>query len=250
MYKPNTLTIFVILYIFISLLLNGIFPNNFFIFAQNEDEIKVDIEQENKCEKDGECKSKNEINSSIKVIGKSIQYPELQSSLTVKKEIFGCENITRNDDFDDMVCIKLGNNSDLWLQCTDSKISNTAFCENLPKRFFDIEILDGQNNQIRQFKDASRQGTVKNINPGIYIINQIKYQTSINELGVSNTAIQDCKSAGFSDGGILFNQKKPTQYSICIEYEDEFGNDCSIVTIDKGEKEVCIVKNHIVYAAW
>lgn len=250
MYKSNSFTIFVITYIFFNLLVNVIFLNNFFIFAQNEEKSNVDIEQENECEKDSKCRSKNEINNSINAIGNSRQSSELQSSLTVKKQIFGCENITRNDDSDDMVCIKLGNNSDLWLQCTDPKINNTAFCENLPKRFFDIEILDGQNNQIRQFKDSSLQGTVKNIDPGTYIINQVKYQTNINELGGSNIAIQDCKSAGFSDGGVLFNQKKPTQYSICIEYEDEFGNDCSIVTIKKGEKEVCIVKNHIVYAVW
>ena len=37
----------------------------------------------------------------------------------------------------------------------------------------------------------------------------------------------------------------PIQYNLCIEYEDEKGNDCGIVTLAPGENKVCTVKNYI-----
>lgn len=192
------------------------------------------------CNYDDECNEDNNSTDQNK-----------QSSLTIKKEIFGCEHIIRNDDFDYMSCTELNNDSDLWLACTDPRINSTEFCKNLPKNLFDIKIFDEKNNPIKQINDTSRRVTIKNIDPGTYLINQVKYLSgNYSEFEENNLVFEDCVDAGFSDGGSLYNGKEPTLYSICVEYDDEHGNDCRMTIVNSGEKKVCIVKNHIVYATW
>ena len=57
---------------------------------------------------------------------------------------------------------------------------------------------------------------------------------------------------GFDGGGEFFtnpntnpNNPTATAYTICFEYEDEQGNDCSTVTLAAGEEKTCTVKNYI-----
>jgi len=41
------------------------------------------------------------------------------------------------------------------------------------------------------------------------------------------------------------NADPDRRYIICIEYEDEQGNDCSTLTLAAGEDKTCTVKNYI-----
>ena len=52
---------------------------------------------------------------------------------------------------------------------------------------------------------------------------------------------------GFDDGGTLLNTNASPDlsYIICIEYEDEQGNDCSTLALAAGEDKRCTVKNYI-----
>ena len=57
-----------------------------------------------------------------------------------------------------------------------------------------------------------------------------------------------CIGAEFGDGGI-FNLPGENPVAICIEYEDELGNDCSplnSVYLQVGTNKTCIVKNYII----
>ncbi len=193
------------------------------------------------CIKDIECKNDNNKN------GKNI------GSLTVKKEIFGCESIMRNDDFDYMSCTKLDKDSNLWLSCTDSRINITEFCKNLTKNLLDVEIIDENNNQVQKFNDTSRRSTIKNIDSGKYMINQVKYANNSSnkfEFRENDRVLESCINNGFSDGGSLFTGKDPTLYKLCIKYNDENGNDCHEITMEDSEKKVCIIKNYIIYSVW
>ena len=166
------------------------------------------------------------------------------ASLTVKKEIFGCENT--EDSL--MVCDELENDSPDWIPCTDPAISGTINCQSLPANLFDIEVLDNQNTLIRQF-DGSLQGTtIQNLQPGTYKVNEIKHQAGISqdELIESATAEQACTLDEFPDGGTLFNSTAGVFYDpLCFEYEDEFGNNCSTLTLQPGENKICTVKNYM-----
>ncbi len=223
--KLNVFTLFGML--FLSSILVGGGPYLHTVFA---------LEKE--CIKDINCNNNNHKNS---------------TSLTVKKEIFGCEHIIRNDDFDYMNCTELDKDSNFWLPCTDAKINNTEFCKNLTKNLVDVEVLDKHKNQIQLFNDTSRRGTIKNIDPNRYIINQVKYVNSSNnqfEFRENDKVSQSCLNRGFADGGSLYNGKDPTLYKLCIQYDDENGNNCHKITINSNERKTCIVKNYISYAAW
>ena len=52
---------------------------------------------------------------------------------------------------------------------------------------------------------------------------------------------------GFDDGGTLLktNASLDLSYIICIEYEDEQGNDCGTLALAAGEDKTCTIKNHI-----
>ncbi|HET8856324.1 MAG TPA: hypothetical protein VFM28_02230 [Nitrososphaeraceae archaeon] len=162
------------------------------------------------------------------------------ASLTVKKEIFGCNIIEGSS----MECDSLVDNSPSWLACTDPAISGTTFCQNLPANLFDIQVLDDQNTQIQQFEGSAQGTTIQNLQSGTYTVNEIKHQSHDNQLGESD-AEEECKSAGFEDAGLLINTNVVIGYQICFEYEDEQGNDCSTITLAAGEDKICIVKNYI-----
>jgi hypothetical protein len=167
------------------------------------------------------------------------------ASLTVKKQVFGCDNITGGPDFT-MDC-DFQNNSEEWLDCNNSAISDTIFCQSLPESIFDIEVLDDQNAQIQQF-EGSEQGTIiQNLEPGTYTVNEIKVDGNLNQLGIVQEVEDACVNlSGFSDGGDLFNTTSNVFYRfICFEYEDEQGNDCSTITLAAGEERTCTVKNYI-----
>jgi len=109
---------------------------------ENEVEVEVDIEQENKCKKDSECDNEYELNNQLGItnINKTAAQSQ-ESSLTVKKQIFGCDKISTIG-AKRMNCQDLANDSQSWLQCTDPTISSTIYCQGLPENLFDIEVLD------------------------------------------------------------------------------------------------------------
>ena len=174
---------------------------------------------------------------------KSQQEPQT-SSLTVDKEVFGCD-IINQDDEGTMNCKNLSNNSPLWINCEDPPMSIEGFCQNLPENLFDFRVLGPQNNLIDEFVGPEKGRTFDNLQPGTYTIEEIKHETFINQLGPSQGAEDLCKERGFTDGGRLDNQNADLRYFICFEYEDEQGNDCNTITLAAGEQRTCNVKNYI-----
>jgi hypothetical protein len=179
----------------------------------------------------------------------------LKTSLTVNKEVFGCNRISELDPFLIMNCFILQNNATDWLPCFDSIISDTVFCQRLHANQFDIEVLDNQSNQIQQFEGSLLGTTIQNLT-GTYTVNEIRVPGTIpfseDQLVENSATQQTCTSLGFDGGGEFFtnpnpNQNNPTAtfYTICFEYEDEQGNDCSNVTLARGEEKTCTVKNYI-----
>ena len=86
------------------------------------------------------------------------------TSLTVNKEIFGCDDIS-GEPLERMDCQELQNDSPEWISCDDSAISNTVFCQELTENLFDIEVLDDQNNQIAQFEGSAEGEIIENLEP-------------------------------------------------------------------------------------
>ena len=173
-------------------------------------------------------------------------------SLTVKKEVFGCNNISGFPLSQTMMSCFMQNTDPGWLSCANSAIDNTVFCNSLPANLFVIEVLDDQSNQIRQF-EGSLQGTIiQNLQTGTYTVNETKVPegppTPSDQL-FESSAQQTCIGLGFDGGGSLFtNNPDRVFYNICFEYEDEQGNDCSNVTLAAGEEKTCTVKNYILSA--
>ena len=145
-----------------------------------------------------------------------------------------------------MTC-SLPNDSPAWLDCNDNPtISGTEFCISLPESLFDIDVLDDQNNQIHQFEGSEQGTTIENLEPGTYTVNEIIHPSNVNQLGENASVAGACTfSLGFSGGGQVLNTTTNISYSICFEYEDEQGNDCSTITLAAGEERTCIVKNYI-----
>src|SRR5215211_114099 len=166
----------------------------------------------------------------------------ITASLTAKKQVFGCA------DFDGVIMgCNLPNDSPAWLDCnTNPAISGTIFCQSLPESIFDIEVLDDQNNQIQQFEGSVQGTTIQNLEPGTYTVNEIIHPTLDNQLGENLSVAGACEfSLGFSGGGQVLNTTTNVLYSICFEYEDEQGNNCSTITLAAGESRTCTVKNYI-----
>lgn len=187
------------------------------------------------------CKNKH---NKIVVVTEEPQPPEepQTGSLTVKKEIFGCENM----DEIGANCQPLDNNSPNWISCDNSEISNNVFCQELSEDLFDIEVLDDQNNPILEFVGSQQGTTIHNLEPGTYTVNEIKHQSTEDQLGESEPAQIQCNNQqNFPEGGNLIKQDPMIDYRICFEYEDEQGNDCTTNTIAAGEAKTCIVKNYI-----
>ncbi|NOJ30112.1 MAG: hypothetical protein DA328_08095 [Nitrososphaeraceae archaeon] len=77
MKRLNAFSIFGMLFLSSILLGNGIYSNSLSLFAQeNEAEVEADIEQENKCVKESECKSENEISNTADVPPLNANEPE------------------------------------------------------------------------------------------------------------------------------------------------------------------------------
>src|SRR5215217_3256069 len=166
----------------------------------------------------------------------------ITASLTAKKQVFGCA------DFDGVIMgCNLPNDSPAWLDCnTNPAISGTIFCQSLPESIFDIEVLDDQNNQIQQFEGSVQGTTIQNLESGTYTVNEIIHPTMDNQLGENLSVAGACEfSLGFSGGGQVLNTTTNVLYSICFEYEDEQGNNCSTITLAAGESRTCTVKNYI-----
>ncbi len=152
-----------------------------------------------------------------------------------------------------MDCDELQDGDSRWLPCTDPLISGTDFCQRLPANLFDIEVLDDQHIILQQFKGSTQGTTIQNLQPGTYIVNELKNPNSnVNQLGPEATTEDHCvNNQGFDDGGTLSRQNVNPfiDYRICFEYEDEQGNDCSTLTLAAGENKLCTVKNYISVAS-
>jgi hypothetical protein len=145
-----------------------------------------------------------------------------------------------------MDCTGLDINSEEWLDCNNSVISDTIFCQSLPESIFDIEVLDEQDTQTQEFEGSTEGTTIQNLEPGTYTVNEIIYpQPAVDRLSVNAGIANECVRLGFDNGGELFNSTSNTIYIICLEYEDEQGNDCNTITLAAGESRTCIVKDYI-----
>jgi hypothetical protein len=166
------------------------------------------------------------------------------ASLTVNKEIYGCETSPTGST---MVCTTLQDDSPEWIQCDDPEISDRLPCQQLTEGLFDIEVLDEQDNQIEQFEGSVEGTTIENLEPGTYTVNEIVHPVFVTNELVQDDAVQNlCIDAGFEGGGILTGTNGLSlDYQICFEYEDEQGNDCSTITLAAGEERTCTVKNYI-----
>jgi hypothetical protein len=176
--------------------------------------------------------------------------PIQTGSLTVNKEIYGCDNIVQRLPTDALMdCLLLLNNDPGWIPCIDYAINDTIFCQVLSENFFDIQVLDDQNNQIKQFEGSREGTTIENLEPGTYTIEEIKHKNIINQLGEEDPIPSlECANYNFPYGGELFIQNANVLYDIiCFEYEDEQGNNCSTITVSAEEKKTCTVKNYIKY---
>jgi len=69
------------------LLGSGIYSNNVYVLAQqeNEAEVEADIEQENKCKKDSECENENELNNSLNIVNNGTQQQQQQEPQTCEE---------------------------------------------------------------------------------------------------------------------------------------------------------------------
>ena len=174
------------------------------------------------------------------------------ASLTVNKEIFGCDNIViGTDGVPTMDCNEFPNDSPGWISCDDPAINDTSFCLELTENLFDIEVLDDENNQIAQFEGSAEGETIENLEPGTYTVNEIVSGLGpFNQLSGGDIYGPICiNNNGFEGGGLLTRSEGFTdliiQYVICFEYEDEQGNDCRTITLAAGESRTCTVKNYI-----
>ena len=203
----------------------------------------------NKKDKGFECIINNN-NNNTNVISNDGGNATETASLTVKKEIFGCVDDNPNDFI--MVCEELENDSTDWIPCTDPAISGTRNCQDLPANLFDIEVRDNQNTLIRQFDGSLDGTTIQNLQPGTYKVNEIKHPSisGTDQLRENPAAEEACTSDEFPDGGVLIRGAPSfMQYNpICFEYEDEFDNNCSTLTLQPGENKICTVKNYMKFS--
>ncbi|HSF49596.1 MAG TPA: hypothetical protein VLA74_02445, partial [Nitrososphaeraceae archaeon] len=125
----------------------------------------------NKQDKGFDCIINNN-NTNTNIVSTIPTEPTTTATLTVKKQVFGCYTPSGSVI---MNCQELQNNSPAWLSCDDPTISTTSFCQNLQENFFDIEVLDEQDNKIQQFQGSQQGTTIQNLEPGTYTVNEIEY---------------------------------------------------------------------------
>jgi hypothetical protein len=175
--------------------------------------------------------------------------PPKNSSLTVNKQVFGCDNITSSSSnfITEMNCRGELNDSPDWRLCNSFPINNTLLCNILTEDRFDIEVLDEQDNQIGLFEGSVEGTSIDNLEPGTYRVNEIERPSGFDELVSDPDVEAACINNGFTDGGsIVFSGG--FVYEICFEYEDEQGNDCNTITLPATEEEnTCTVKNYILF---
>ncbi|NOJ30114.1 MAG: hypothetical protein DA328_08105 [Nitrososphaeraceae archaeon] len=152
MIKVNTFSIFGILFLSSVLLASGMYSNNAYVLAQqeNEAEVEADIEQENKCKKDTECENENELNNQLDIttITEEQQTSEEQeTTLTVIKNL---------------VCLY------------DSQETECPI--NLTVDDFQI-IVDGNNPSPSEFP-GSTEGTVVTIGAGPFTVSELNGPSS------------------------------------------------------------------------
>ena len=169
------------------------------------------------------------------------------SSLTVNKQVFGCDNITRSSsNFNiEMNCRGELNDSPDWRLCDSFPLNNTILCNSLTEDRFDIEVLDEQDNQIGLFEGSVEGTSIDNLESGTYRVNEIERPSGFDELVSDPDVEAACINNGFTDGGSI-DFSGGLVYEICFEYEDEQGNDCNTITLAAaGEEKTCTVKNYI-----
>jgi len=175
-------------------------------------------------------------------------------SLTVKKEIFGCNIfIITNDNNIIMDCRGLGPDSEQWLSCDNpNDFDHPDFCVVLGQNLdlFDIEVRDAQDNIVQEFTGSQDGTTIPDLVPGTYTVNEIVHEEfAPNELSTSPSTADCTNNQEFVSGGNLFIIPPGTivYTQICFQFQDEQGNNCSTTTIAAGETKTCIVKNYIVF---
>ena len=149
-----------------------------------------------------------------------------------------------------MVCTDLQNDSPDWFLCEDLDFIPSLACGRVPEVRFQIEVLDDQNIPVTftffDFITGDREGTITE--PGLYKVNELKNPPTPIPFHEFPNVKGECESLGFPDGRFLTVGDSLTprgDYYICIEYEDEQGNDCSTISLAAGETRTCIVKNYI-----
>ena len=127
------------------------------------------------------------------------------------------------------------------------------FCDPLQENEFDIEVSDSNNNLIDppgQFEGSTDGTMIMKLEPGTYNIQEIKHAIGFNQLLELEDATISCRNNGFVGGGDFFDQTSGILYAeICFEYEDEEGNDCSLIDLKAGDDKTCTVKNYIAEGA-
>jgi len=223
----------------------------------------------------GNDKKPNSINENIvnfcknkhnKIVVVTEQEPEeppttpTTGSLTVKKEIYGCDDIEFDEILDNifvrMNC-SLPDGDPKWTLCDDlveNNVPNTdIFCAPnlLQEDEFDIEVSDDSAMLIDppgQFKGSTEGKMIMDLEPGTYNVQEIKHGNSDNQLGANPPTESNCRAAfSFDDGGVFANNEDDGQivYTLCFEYEDENGEDCSSIDLQAGDDKTCTVKNYI-----
>jgi hypothetical protein len=95
----------------------------------------------------------------------------------------------------------------------------------LQENFFDIEVLDAQDNQIQQFQGLQQGTTIPNLEPGTYTVNEIEHPSppfNFNQLHEDAVYEEVCiEDGGFPNGGLLVTSTPEIDYQICFKYEDE-----------------------------
>ena len=169
------------------------------------------------------------------------------ATLTVNKEVFGCDEFISGPAFAIMICDQGPVDPEvLWNNCDlPSLFDFPSICQGLPENLFDIRVLGPQNNLIYEDVAPENGMTFDNLQPGTYTVEERKHADNVNQLGIDANVEANCKGLGFTDGGILHNLNADIDYNICFGYEDEQGSDCSTITLVAGESRTCTVKNYI-----
>ena len=181
------------------------------------------------------------------------------TKLTVNKEIYGCDDIEVNDEIESDITVRMNcgllDDDPEWTLCDDLVANNVEFadlfCNPLQENEFDIEVSDSNNvliNPPGQFEGSTEGTMIMDLEPGTYNVQEIKHDTDDNQLGLNVNTENNCRDALlFDDGGVFANNEDDVEinYTICFEYEDENGEDCSSIDLQEGDNKTCTVKNYI-----